>query len=138
MPKQKPKNVVIEWEAPDQIIEQDFNFDGIETVDPDEYVKQFGDQLIPSEDLPGFVGEFDLPEGEQLASESSADKPPKLGGDLNALNLLDLDKHGLNQYGSQVPEVGCDEEILPSKNCTQNGNDNGNNKPTPCPERPRF
>ena len=51
------------------------------------------------------------------------------------MNLLDLDKHGLNQYESQIPEVDCDKEILPSRNCTESEEPN---KPTPCSERPKF
>jgi hypothetical protein len=50
-----PRNVIVQWEAPNVSVKQDLKFLGIVRANPVEYVQRFGSSLKVSKDLPKFV-----------------------------------------------------------------------------------
>ena len=109
---QKPRNVVIQWEAPQVQIKKLFKDLGVIRANPVEYVEKYGSSLKKHVEFPDFVREIRPPAGVVLAAEYNAPSLIDLEGDIQALNLIDLDREGLGEYrawlerylkGSQVP-----------------------------------
>ena len=100
-PPPMPRNLIIEWLTPCQEVKQEFIFGGLENVDPSEYILKYGGKLTPSNELPKFVSEFNVPQGESLAV-NMAEPVTKLIGNVDCLKNIDLDKVGLGQYKYQV------------------------------------
>lgn len=98
----KPRNVIIQWESPQVIIKQSVKHLGIIRADPVEYKQLYGDALVPSSELPQFVKDIKAPDGIVLAADYIYVSPEELEGDLNALDLIDMEKEGLSQYSSQL------------------------------------
>jgi hypothetical protein len=93
----KPKNVIIQWEPPETNISTQFRDLGTVVADPADYVRRFGDSLLPPSQLPAFVHKIPPPKGERYAADSPT-LPPRLYGDLDALKLVNLDREGLGHY----------------------------------------
>lgn len=92
----KPRNVIIQWEAPQVNINKKYVDLGCIRANPYEYVQRYGMDLKDSSQLPSFVTEIRPPPGVILASEY---KPKiELEGDIDALKLIDLDREGLSEY----------------------------------------
>jgi Ca2+-binding EF-hand superfamily protein len=97
----KPRNVVVQWEAPEVVIRKDFKYLGVVRANPVEYVQRFGHSLVVSDELPDFVKEIKTPDDIVLAANHDSSKlSPELEGDVEALRLVDLDKEGLSEYKS--------------------------------------
>lgn len=101
-PAQAPRNLIIQWETPCQTIEKEVKFAGIVNADPNEYRSRYGQTLIRSDQLPSFVKEFTIPQGEILGQNYNADQLPRLVGDVQALRFIDLERHGLTGYRGQI------------------------------------
>ena len=95
---QKPKNVVIQWEAPQVQIKRTFKDLGVIRANPVEYVERYGASLKTHREFPEIVHELRPPVGVVLAAEYNAPSLIDLEGDINALNMIDLDKEGLPEY----------------------------------------
>ena len=95
------KNVLIEWDAPEVDIRQEFRFLGVQEADPRSYAATHGATLVDASRLPREAAHFQTPAGTVLAVNSNADEIPILRGDLNALRLIDLNCNGLSEYSSQ-------------------------------------
>lgn len=96
----KPKNVIIQWEAPQVTIRKQFKYLGVVRANPAEYINQFGDSIVDSDSLPDFVKEIQGPKGLVLASDVKKSKQflHELYGDLDALKYVDLEREGLAEY----------------------------------------
>jgi hypothetical protein len=95
----KPRNMIIQWEAPRVSIIRDLKYLGVIRANPVEYVRAYGINLRVARDLPDFVHEIKAPsEVGLLASEYTPLEFHELEGDLHALNLVNLDKEGLGAY----------------------------------------
>ena len=94
----KPRNVVIQWEAPQVQIKKLFKDLGVIRANPVEYVERYGASLKTHVEFPDFVREIRPPAGVVLAAEWSAPSLIDLEGDIQALNLIDLDANGLGEY----------------------------------------
>ena len=103
----KPRNVIIQWEAPVVQIKKDFKDLGIIRANPAEYVARYGSSLKSSKELPPVVLEIKPPAGIILASDysGSLNNVYELEGDVSALKLIDLDKEGLSEYKNFVQQV---------------------------------
>ncbi len=66
---------------------------GVVRANPSDYVDRYGDSLIESRNLPDFVQDIEAPDGLVLAADQEFDFA--LEGDVEALNLVDLEKEGL-------------------------------------------
>ena len=98
----KPRNVIIQWEAPQVQIKREFKYLGVIRANPHDYVQRFGNNLILSENLPQFVIDIKTPNGIVLAADSKQNRFYELEGDIQALNLIDLEKEGLSEYKSYL------------------------------------
>ena len=102
IPAPAPKNVLIQWDAPDVDIRQAFHFLGVQTVDPISYAQQYGASLADASQLPREVSQFATPAGETLAVNSNSDMIPALTGAVASLRLINLACNGLSEYASQL------------------------------------
>ena len=93
---------MIQWESPDAVVRQDLHFLGVEVADPAAYAGQFGASLLAAQQLPAEAGKFQTPANEKLAVESNPNETPLLAGDVQALRLINLGCHDLNEYAPQI------------------------------------
>jgi len=94
-----PKNVLIQWQQPQVIQREKYNFLGVQLANPHAYASHFGASLVDGSQIPPVP----LPNGARLARESSVGrKIPILTGDIDALRGLNLDCYGLGEYSDQV------------------------------------
>ena len=93
-----PKNVLIQWEPSQVRVRDQFNFLGVQSVNPNAYAAHFGQSLVDGSQIPPVP----LPNGARLARESFGPKIPVLTGDVGVLRGLDLDCYGLGEYKNQV------------------------------------
>lgn len=94
----KPRNTIVQWEAPKVEIRKDFKYLGIVKANPADYVQRYGNTLKASHDLPEFVFDIKSPDGIVLASEYKSSGIHELEGDLHALKLINLESEGLGAY----------------------------------------
>ena len=81
--------------------EQMFHYLGVEEVDPEQYLADYGMELVSAEQLPREVHAFQTPYGEILAVNAVPDELPLLVGDVHVLGLIDMFCHGLAAYKCQ-------------------------------------
>lgn len=93
---EKTKNLIIEWEPALAKTEKKVQILGIETADPNEYVAKYGSSLKSKSELPQFALNVKGPDGIDL--NETNENNPTLVGDIEGLNLVDLDKEGLGMY----------------------------------------
>lgn len=94
----KPKNVIVQWEAPQVCIKRQVKHLGVIRANPVEYVKRYGESIVETASLPKYVLDIETPNGIVLAADANPAKLHDLEGDLDALNLVDLDREGLGEY----------------------------------------
>ena len=75
-------------------------------ANPAHYVQRYGSSLIPPDQLPEFVTQIRPPTGIVLAAEHRPTNVHELEGDIEALNLIDLDREGLSQYKDYLRHRG--------------------------------
>ena len=100
-PAEKQKNLIIEWEPTQANTEKKIQILGVESADPNEYIAKYGPTLKTKSELPKFALNVKGPDGVDL-DETSESKDHRLVGDLEGLNLIDLDKEGLSMYKKYV------------------------------------
>lgn len=94
----KPRNVIVQWEAPNVVVKKDYKYLGVVRANPVEYVQKYGPSLKKPKDLPQFVLDIKHPEGLTLAANHRYNQTHELEGDIEALRLVDLDREGLSEY----------------------------------------
>jgi hypothetical protein len=94
----KPRNTIIQWEAPHVEIRKDFKYLGIVKANPADYVARYGSSLRQSHNLPEFVFDIKTPDGLVLAADYKCMPIHELEGDLHALKLVNLEREGLGEY----------------------------------------
>jgi hypothetical protein len=126
----KPKNLIVQWETPNVVVKKEFKDLGIVRANPTEYIERYGNTLKRSVELPNFVKEIKPPSGLVLAADSSSSFNYELEGDLHALNLIDLENEGLNEYKSLLKQLNLDPDkyVIVSKQSLQEHNIKINNK----------
>lgn len=102
----KPRNVIIQWEAPRVNIRREIKYLGVIRANPAEYVQRYGASLKNATDLPDYVANIKTPEGLVLAANYRYNTIHELEGDLQALRLVDLDREGLAEYRSYLSKLG--------------------------------
>lgn len=98
----KPRNIIVQWEAPEVHVKKDFKYLGIIRANPVDYVHRYGNLLKTSQELPQFVLDIKPPNGVVLASEYTYNAVHELEGDIEALKLVDLEREGLGEYRAQL------------------------------------
>ncbi|CAF0850813.1 unnamed protein product [Brachionus calyciflorus] len=89
---EKPKNLIIQWETPNVVINRKYKDLGVVKANPDEYLTKYSRLVKSQEDMPDFVRSIRPPEGFTLASEVQEDDNYDLEGDLEALSLIDYEQ----------------------------------------------
>ena len=92
----RQKNVIIEWELPKVYVKKRYKYCGVTKMDPDAY-SNMHKELIERKDLPDFAQDVDIPDAKD-PTVGFNDNPMELEGDVDALDLIDLDKEGLSEY----------------------------------------
>lgn len=110
----KPKNVIIQWDAPPVQVKKEFKDLGIIRANPTEYVSRYGTTLKSARELPPFVLEIKPPAGIILASDTKNSQVYELEGDLQALSLIDLDQEGLSEYKNLIKRLNDSSSYLGS------------------------
>jgi hypothetical protein len=98
----KPRNIIVQWEAPEVLVKKDFKYLGTIRANPVDYVQRYGSLLKTSQELPQFVLDIKPPNGVVLASEYTYKTVHELEGDIDALRLVDLEREGLGEYRAQL------------------------------------
>jgi hypothetical protein len=93
-----PRNVIVQWEAPQVVIKKEFKDLGVIRANPAEYVERYGASLKAHIDLPQFVKDIPAPSGVVLAAQYVPASILELEGDVQALSLIDLESEGLAAY----------------------------------------
>jgi hypothetical protein len=101
-PARAEKNILIEWEAGEVDLKQEFKFLGVEEADPSQYLSRYGQSVVEASRLPREVSQFATPAGQILAADSNPNDVPTLRGAIQALRNVDLSCNGLSEYASQV------------------------------------
>jgi hypothetical protein len=102
----KPRNVIVQWEAPHVDVRKEVKYLGVIRANPAEYVQRYGATLKLAKDLPEFVLDINTPDGLVLAAEYEYQQVHELEGDLAAFKLVDLTNEGLTEYGPQLEQLG--------------------------------
>jgi hypothetical protein len=103
-----PRNVIVQWEAPQVVVKKEVKYLGVIRANPAEYVQRFGASLKLSKDLPQFVLDIKTPDGLVLAADYQYNTVHELEGDLAAFKLVDLNREGLTEYRPQLQRQGID------------------------------
>ncbi|RNA39701.1 serine threonine- phosphatase with EF-hands 2-like [Brachionus plicatilis] len=107
----KPRNVIVQWEAPRVNIRKEIKYLGVIRANPAEYVQRYSGSLTEAGDMPGFVKEIKTPEGLVLAAESRYSGLMELYGDVEALRLINLEAEGLGEYRDYFSRLGLSSRI---------------------------
>ena len=99
---ENPKNLIIQWNPPEYEVRTKVRYMGVTRMDPKEYIAQYGSSLIKSKDLPEIASSIETPDDLTLASSVTSQPIHLLEGDLEALNLIDLEAEGLGEYKKQL------------------------------------
>ncbi|RNA43575.1 hypothetical protein BpHYR1_019798 [Brachionus plicatilis] len=84
-----PRNLVIQWEAPEVEVRREYKNLGSQLADPQEYVRRYGSELAVT------------------ASDSHRELGlPELEGEVEALRLVDLERNGLSEYRAYLSNLG--------------------------------
>jgi hypothetical protein len=102
----KPRNTIVQWEAPEVHIRKELKYLGIVKANPAEYVRTYNETLRVTRDLPDFVFDIKHPDGLVLAADYKSSELHELEGDLHALKLVNLDAEGLGGYRSYLARLG--------------------------------
>ncbi len=117
----KPRNVIVQWDAPNVLIKKDYKYLGTVRANPSDYVQRYGSSLKNAKDLPSIVYDIKTPNGIRLACEQTNNQiVHELEGDVDALNLINLENEGLDVYRNQLDKY----------NSRKNNNNNNNDKDT--------
>jgi len=100
----KPKNIIVQWDAPEVSVKKDVRHLGIIRANPCEYVQRYASSLKQPVDLPQFVKDIQPESGIELAANKRFNPVPELFGDVCALKMVNLDCEGLSMYREQVKD----------------------------------
>ena len=100
-------NVIVQWGAPKVNIRKEVKYLGVIRADPAEYIQRYRDTLTIHTQLPQFVMDIATPsEYGLLAANSEYKSAYELEGAIEALQLVDLEAHGLSEFRDQLLAAG--------------------------------
>lgn len=110
----KPRNVIVQWEAPEIVLKRQVKYLGVIRADPIKYLQKFGTSLKKAKNLPEFILDIKNPDNMQLAADYRDSGVHELVGEVAALKLVDLNREGLDEYRNQVNRFSLDMISEPS------------------------
>lgn len=103
-----PRNIIVQWEAPDVTVSKEIKYLGVVRANPAEYVEKYGSTLVT--EMPEFVKEIATPaEVGVLAADYRAKSLVELEGELEGFQYVDLDKEGLGEYRNYLSNLGIND-----------------------------
>lgn len=103
----KPRNVIVQWEAPQVSIRKEIKYLGVIRANPVEYVQKYGSSLKKPNQLPDFVLNIRTPDDiGALAADYKFNSIYELEGEVEGLKYVDLEKEGLAEYRPQLLKLG--------------------------------
>lgn len=103
----KPRNVIVQWEAPQVSIRKEIKYLGVIRANPAEYVQKYGASLKKANQLPDFVLDIRTPDDiGTLAADYKYNSVYELEGEIEGLRFVDLEKEGLSEYRPQLMNLG--------------------------------
>ena len=109
-----PRNLVIQWEAPEVEVQREFKNLGTQLADPEEYSRRFGTDLLRHEDFRKAASNLGAPEDVLNSNSHVQVGLPELEGEVEALRLVDLEKAGLSEYRSYLNNAGISTTLTKS------------------------
>lgn len=101
------KNVIVQWETPEVIVRKEVKYLGVVKANPIDYVQKYGNSLKSAKELPEFVLQIKTPQGLVLAADCE-ENVHELEGDVEALQLVNLDEECLSEYKTQLEKYSLD------------------------------
>ncbi|CAF0708864.1 unnamed protein product [Brachionus calyciflorus] len=101
-----PRNLVIQWDAPEVEVNRVVKNLGTQQANPEEYVRRFGSELLRHEDFRQAATKFGAPQDVVVSNSHVELGLPELEGDVESLRLVDLDKSGLREYRTYLSGLG--------------------------------
>ena len=103
-----PRNVIVQWEAPEVSVKKEVKYLGVIRANPAEYVQKYGAELKAHSALPQFVQDIKTPsEVGQLAWEFKGSSAVAiLEGQLEGFKFVNLDTEGMTEYREQLMAKG--------------------------------
>lgn len=103
-----PRNIIVQWEAPDVNVSKEIKYLGVVRANPAEYVEKYGASLVS--EMPQFVQEIATPaDVGVLAADYKAKSLIELEGQLEGFQFVDLDKEGLSEYRAYLSNLGIND-----------------------------
>ena len=107
-----PRNVIVQWEAPEVQIKKEIKYLGVIRANPVEYVQRYGADLKLSTALPQFVLDIKTPaDVGVLAADYRAKALLELEGQLEGFKFVDLDAEGLSEYRAYLLNLGIQDLV---------------------------
>ncbi|CAF0766482.1 unnamed protein product [Brachionus calyciflorus] len=101
-----PRNLIIQWDPPQVEINRRYKNLGVFKVDPVEYLNRHRSDLINHNEFISKARNIGIPSN-LIEKDSHQDLgEPELEGDIEALNLIDLDRVGLSNYRDLLNNFG--------------------------------
>lgn len=101
-----PRNLVIQWDAPEVEVKREFKNLGTQQANPEEYLRKFSTDLLRHEEFRNAAEKLGVPE-QVLNSNSHVQVGlPELEGEVEALKFVNLEKAGLSEYRSYLKNAG--------------------------------
>lgn len=103
----RPRNVIVQWEAPTVNIQKEIKYLGVIRANPAEYVQRYGASLKAHHALPQFVLDIATPsEIGTLAANYNYSSTYELEGALEGFRYVNLDTEGMSEYREQLMAQG--------------------------------
>jgi len=101
-----PRNMVIQWDAPEVEINREYKNLGSHLANPDEYVRRYGSELVRHEEFKQAAARIGAPDS-VIVSDSHAELGlPELEGEVQALSLVDISRTDLAAYAQYLSTAG--------------------------------
>lgn len=101
-----PRNLVIQWDAPEVEITREYKNLGTHLANPDEYVRRYGSELLRHEEFKQAAARIGAPDSVVVSDSHKELGLPELEGDLQALSLVDVTRTDLAAYAQYLSAAG--------------------------------
>lgn len=101
-----PRNMIIQWDAPEIEVTREYKNLGTSQAQPDEYIRKYGNELIKHEEFISTARKLGAPESVLITDTHRDIGLPELEGDIEALRLVDIQKVGLSEYAQYLSSLG--------------------------------
>lgn len=101
-----PRNLVIQWEAPEVEVTRDYRNLGTQLANPEDYVRRFGSELLRHEEFKQAATRIGAPDNVTVSDSHRELGLPELEGQVEALSLVDISRSELASYAQYLSSQG--------------------------------